>query len=358
MQILGLSRADIAENYPVEDLSIESGDLVRIKKDQNSLTEKYVIEKTSKPYDSQIIGTVSTDPAMVLGEKGRENLRPVALIGRILTKVTTKNGDISAGDYLTSSDIPGVAMKATKPGMTIGKALESYSSTSEEIGPEGSRQGGTNGAGKIMVFVNPHFSLGSVDETSASPGGFINTLSQYVSAFFSDVLTKVENGIAYMKALVVDTLKTNSLEIGTTEQPSGITLYDELTKEPYCMLIRGGEIIKRSGKCGVVESSSGSSSENNSLAPEPAPETPLAPISETLPVTESVQSSSSIETAQIPPNELLVETPTSPAEELPSPVQEEVVPEPTPEITPELPTPTESQAGIPTPEDVGTILTP
>ncbi|MEK7165652.1 MAG: hypothetical protein AAB874_02495, partial [Patescibacteria group bacterium] len=131
LKVTGLSRADIAENYSVEDLSIESGDLVRIKKDQNSLTEKYVIEKTSKPYDSQMIGAISTEPMMVMGEKGKENLRPVALVGRVPVKVTTKNGDISAGDYLTSSDIPGVVMKATEPGMTIGKALESYSSASE-----------------------------------------------------------------------------------------------------------------------------------------------------------------------------------------------------------------------------------
>lgn len=126
---------------------------------------------------------------MIFGEKGKENLRPVALVGRVPVKISNKNGNISAGDYITSSDIPGVAMKSTKPGVIIGTALESYSS--DEIG-------------KIMVFVNPHFALGSIDENSSS------SLVTYINEFFSNVLTKVENGVAYMKGLVVDTLKIGS----------------------------------------------------------------------------------------------------------------------------------------------------
>lgn len=38
-------------------------------------------------------------------------------------KVTTINGDIASGDFITTSDIPGVGMKATEPGRVIGKAL-------------------------------------------------------------------------------------------------------------------------------------------------------------------------------------------------------------------------------------------
>ncbi|MEK7169520.1 MAG: hypothetical protein AAB700_01620, partial [Patescibacteria group bacterium] len=226
LKITGLSRADIAENYPVEDLSIEAGDLVRIKKEQNSPTEKYVIEKTSKSYDPQIIGAISTDPAMIFGEKGKENLRPVALVGRVPVKISNKNGNISAGDYITSSDIPGVAMKSTKPGVIIGTALESYSS--DEIG-------------KIMVFVNPHFALGSIDENSSS------SLVTYINEFFSNVLTKVENGVAYMKGLVVDTLK-----IGSPQKRTGITMYDEDTGAPYCLKIKGGVIVSSAGECPVV----------------------------------------------------------------------------------------------------------
>ncbi|TSD02974.1 MAG: hypothetical protein Athens071416_365 [Parcubacteria group bacterium Athens0714_16] len=259
----GLSRADIAENYTVEDLSIESGDLVKIKEDQNPLIGKYVVEKTSKPYDSKIMGTISTEPAMILGEKGKENLRPIALIGRVPIKVSTKNGEILAGDYLTSSDIPGVAMKSTKPGMTIGKALESYSSSSpDEIG-------------KIMVFVNPHWSIGSVEETSTSTlGGYFSLPSEIlakISLFFNEIITKVENGIAYMKALVVDTL-----EIGSPTKPTGVTVYDK-NGQAGCLEVQdvnNGTVSVKPGKCDQqVEAPTPDTSSGGDITP-PASDTP------------------------------------------------------------------------------------
>jgi len=56
--------------------------------------------------------------------------------------ISTENGEIKMGDYLTSSSLKGVAMKATEPGRVIGMALESYDG---------------QGTGKIIVFVNPHW---------------------------------------------------------------------------------------------------------------------------------------------------------------------------------------------------------
>jgi len=76
------------------------------------------------------------------------------------------------------------------------------------------------------------------------------TLSDFASLFFSDVLTKVENGVAYMKALAVDTLK-----IGSPEKRTGITLYDEITGEPYCLSIADGATKTTAGECVIIESS-------------------------------------------------------------------------------------------------------
>ena len=65
-----------------------------------------------------------------------------SLVRRVPTKVSSQNGIILKGDPLTSSSIPGVAMKATKAGRVIGYALENYeNSNPEEIG-------------SILVFVN------------------------------------------------------------------------------------------------------------------------------------------------------------------------------------------------------------
>ena len=72
------------------------------------------------------------------------------------TLITTKNGAIQPGDYLTSSDTPGVAMRATGNGPVIGMATTGFSGAGEgrlcagvEVG-----SGTTEGAGWQPVRVN------------------------------------------------------------------------------------------------------------------------------------------------------------------------------------------------------------
>ena len=49
---------------------------------------------------------------------------PVALAGRVKVKVKRTNDMIQSGDFLTTSDEPGVATIATEPGPVIGYAVE------------------------------------------------------------------------------------------------------------------------------------------------------------------------------------------------------------------------------------------
>jgi hypothetical protein len=75
----------------------------------------------------------------------KNNLRPLALAGRVPVKVCIENGPIQIGDMLTTSSTPGFAMKATDRnlgfGAIIGKALESF-------------DGSSNDKNKILVLVN------------------------------------------------------------------------------------------------------------------------------------------------------------------------------------------------------------
>src|SRR3989338_8698653 len=100
------------------------------------------------------MGIVSTDPGIILGPQD-VNTYAIGLAGRVPLKVTTENGAIEVGDLLTSSSIPGVAMKATRPGPTVGKALEKLDC------PELCQE-------KIIVFVNISF---------GDPKGALSTLS-------------------------------------------------------------------------------------------------------------------------------------------------------------------------------------
>ncbi len=99
--------------------------------------------QSDQAYQSNAIGIVSDNNSDFSSTgyniKAEDNPMSVALNGRVPVNVTTENGPIEPGDYLTTSaTIPGYAMKATQAGYVIGRALSSY---------DGS------GPGQVMVFV-------------------------------------------------------------------------------------------------------------------------------------------------------------------------------------------------------------
>ncbi|KKQ66696.1 MAG: hypothetical protein US86_C0004G0014 [Candidatus Daviesbacteria bacterium GW2011_GWA2_38_24] len=88
---------DYAEWAPAEDADI--ADLVSVTDKPNTINDPddpFMLGKSNTPYDSKIVGVVS----------------------EYAEKVQVAN--------LTSSSVPGVAMKATRPGFVIGKALEAF----------------------------------------------------------------------------------------------------------------------------------------------------------------------------------------------------------------------------------------
>lgn len=113
------SNADIAEYILNSRKDAGPGDVVVADKaaDKNVML-------SNKSYDQTVIGVVSTDPHITMGmelitdERTGEPLPGVsavrlALAGRVPCKVTDENGPIKPGDFLTSSSIPGHAMKWT-----------------------------------------------------------------------------------------------------------------------------------------------------------------------------------------------------------------------------------------------------
>jgi hypothetical protein len=122
---INISNFDLAEEYEVEDSTIQAGEVVRFKKSSSS---KLTVERTTRDYDDDAIGVVSTEPGLYLKDwqENKQNGRPVALAGRVPVKVTNENGEIKRGDYLTASSRPGFAMKAVKGGLIIGRAMEDF----------------------------------------------------------------------------------------------------------------------------------------------------------------------------------------------------------------------------------------
>ncbi len=132
-----LENADLAEKYPSSQ-SLLPGQVVAF--DPNH--QGQVITTTSA-YQSSLFGVVSTAPGVTLGNSdaitsGR--LYPIALTGRVPINIDPTSDPISIGDHLTSSDLSGTAIKATKPGPSIARALEAWTPDS--------------GKAQIMAFIN------------------------------------------------------------------------------------------------------------------------------------------------------------------------------------------------------------
>ncbi len=113
---------DLAETIAAAD-DVEAADVVMA--DPNN-TERVV--KSDRAYNTAAIGVISDGTSSFMinsygGTSSELTGKPLVLAGRVPVKVSGANGAIKPGDYLTSSDIPGYAMKATQAGSTIGKAL-------------------------------------------------------------------------------------------------------------------------------------------------------------------------------------------------------------------------------------------
>jgi hypothetical protein len=162
------SSIDVAEYIYDSNANTEPADVVVA-----DVNKKESVVKSSRPYQTGVLGVISTKPHMTMGmelvvdETTGEPLKDakpstrLALTGRVPVNVTGENGDIVPGDFLTSSSTPGTAMKWSlldvntakdfddlkrilsenekRRNSIIGKALEGFSGT---------------GKGKIVVLIS------------------------------------------------------------------------------------------------------------------------------------------------------------------------------------------------------------
>lgn len=121
--------------------SVEPGDVLAI-----SPTLDRAVVKSSLPNDNRLVGVYSTQPGFLGGRviegDDQSGFVPVAVVGIVPVKVSAINGPIQRGDLLTTSSIPGYAMKATdpQPGAILGKAMGEL----------------LEGEGVIEVYLLPH----------------------------------------------------------------------------------------------------------------------------------------------------------------------------------------------------------
>lgn len=95
----------------------------------------------TKEYDPNMYGVVTLSPGFTF-DSGVSGTVPVVSTGSVYVAVSSVNGNIKKGDYVTSSKTAGVGQLAKKSGYIIGIALEDYSS--EDI----------NAIGKILINID------------------------------------------------------------------------------------------------------------------------------------------------------------------------------------------------------------
>lgn len=119
--------ADLAEPFPMSHGGIAAGTVVSIDPEHPGK-----LRRSAAAYDRKVAGIVSgangIKPGIsMIDEQQLEPGENVALSGRVYVKANASAGAIAPGDLLTTSDVPGEAMKAADArraqGSILGKAM-------------------------------------------------------------------------------------------------------------------------------------------------------------------------------------------------------------------------------------------
>ena len=133
--------ADLAEPFAMSHSGVEPGSVVSIDADHPGK-----LRRSTTAYDRKVAGIVSGANGIrpgisMIQEDALEAGENVALSGRVYVTANTSAGEISPGDLLTTSAVPGEAMKAVDhdrgQGAIIGKAMTALA----------------DGAGMVLVLV-------------------------------------------------------------------------------------------------------------------------------------------------------------------------------------------------------------
>ncbi len=132
---------EITSLYNVTDKDAVNGDILIITNDG--------LKRATKSYDNRTFGILQTDSLMIY-KNIQTDAKPLIRSGIALVNVTTLNGPIKYGDYITSSSIAGKGQKASDSGYVLGIAMASFdgSGASQIDGPTGKIS-----VGKIQVAI-------------------------------------------------------------------------------------------------------------------------------------------------------------------------------------------------------------
>lgn len=172
-----VTSSDIATTIPIAG-KVQSGDIICL--------EKAGYLPCTHTYDPNMFGVVTASPAAVFDNKTLENKKFVVDKGKTIVRVSTQNGPIKKGDFVTSSKVAGVGQLADHNGIILGSALDSYEATNKAE------------VGEIPVSL----SIRSVVNLSDARENLLQTVSQALS---SPTLTPLAS-LRYLLAFLIATI--------------------------------------------------------------------------------------------------------------------------------------------------------
>lgn len=113
-----------ANSYSITGGNIQEGMIISHNNGQ--------FKPSIETYDKNIFGVVVFEPAVEFVRDPSADNYPVVRSGIVRVQVSGANGPIAVGDRITTSEAPGVGMKATKSGFSLGIAQSAFAGTTAE----------------------------------------------------------------------------------------------------------------------------------------------------------------------------------------------------------------------------------
>jgi uncharacterized membrane protein YgcG len=216
-----VQQGDIAEFYQVSSTTEHiSGMLVSARGPHFGY-----VSRTVNPYDTSVMGVVSTNPQSTLGVSD-SGLINVSLLGRAPVIVSLENGPIAQGDAIVASAIAGVGMKATMPGQMVGRALEGVgmgacdSALEVELENAGVELPENACVVRILSTIEPGFTMDvpMFAEAATSTPSFATLAVELASSVYEQgamftkfVIGQINAQIAYIGSLFAEEVHTKKL---------------------------------------------------------------------------------------------------------------------------------------------------